>query len=571
MRFFKGHALRLKALPRVAAAVIALLLCAGLFSCAAPPPAPEPTPTPEPMTATPAPATSAAAEPEPPPPEPEPWMVAYADALAALYAETGYYEGQFIKLLDLNFDNVPELLISALGTINTWTTVGYSYQNGQALRMDFDSAIFDANRAAADFRLYRDVTDGGLRWITHDMRRGGAGQYYYYHYLFDFTDIAAPSRSPLLMYLESLVAETPNETGQADYALYYELNEENQQTETTLDALEAEFTSIMQNYRYVTVQKRGASISDLCNGAELIDAAKLYDFFRMWDTEPPPTEPYIDPEILAAERWIPLTWYLYDTSTPKRLLDTAVWGDLDTLEAIRRQCAAYYDENNLDFAAVHNPTADHDPAWIHVYSLPKEVPERLFVVTGDQIYQWPGCMIFTYADGKLSPFEPDAEHPSEFHLPGASELRIVYERGMPFPILEAAWYNNQHNGILYLYRFTENGIEFVAGARMMRDHFTRWSDRRSDPIFDGLDLAPHEEFDMLYENGRLTPRYADVDGDGVTDIAFEGNFQCITGDYRVVASEPVSEVYLYNTVTQRYEFSAAHSVVSPLETYWHAR
>jgi hypothetical protein len=44
-----------------------------------------------------------------------------------------------------------------------------------------------------------------------------------------------------------------------------------------------------------------------------------------------------------------------------------------------------------------------------------------------------------------------------------------------------------------------------------------------------------------------------------------------SGDYRVVASEPVSQVYLYNTITERYEFSEARSVFSPLETYWYAR
>lgn len=231
------------------------------------------------------------------------------------------------------------------------------------------------------------------------------------------------------------------------------------------------------------------------------------------------------------------------------------------IETIALLCIDYYMNSDpfLDENGIPDGLSN-----IRIY----EISDRddLIVITGDEFFQWPGCFIFTYKNNELVLF-PDSA-PFEEPIAIAEEIRLVYDTGFPYPMVEIFTYSHKNNGGFGIYKLNGEYLDIITGERVTGYHHTTWDDERKDPIFKDINLDAVEYFDCRYENEHLIPSYEDINGDGYIDIVLSGNFQCEDNGYNVLLSQEVKRTFLYDKEQDKYLFNMDTSIRSPLEEYW---
>ncbi len=498
------------------------------------------------------------------------WMIAYADAvLDGAFPDDPIdwppTEMSHFRLMDLDSDGVPELLSSTLGTVNSVIVYGYTFQDDQVKFVLFNEDA--AGGLPETLALYRSKETGKLQWMAHGQFRDGPGFYIRQHMFFDFSDIEHPKSQTFCSYNELLVRE-----GAALDDIEYELlNDDGTVTSATHDEIEKRFFGVMSGYQPVIMQEpftfTGALMKD--DSEDQFDLEKLYAFLEQWDEEKPVPEREIAPENIPDLDRIGLEFYPSYTDASASLLDCS-WA-LSDLHRIRSQVVEYYIENEYGFLDVLG--LPKDLTSIKVYRLPDR--EDWLVISGDTVYDWPRRCLFSYRDGKLSPC-PGEGPGGDYSMvnacwPEAEELKIVYVERMVFPLIEIFLYSHQDNGDFGIYRLDGRAFAQPIGGDVMGLHITVWEEARGAAVFKNIPLDGPEYFGCRYEDGHLTPVYDDANGDGSVDILLQGAFQCIAdtdNGEKVIASQPVREVYLYDPETEEFEYSEKYSVRSPLADYW---
>jgi hypothetical protein len=282
---------------------------------------------------------------------------------------------------------------------------------------------------------------------------------------------------------------------------------------------------------------------------------------------PSPDTDDTNDEECEEEEWkkeISLEYYQDDTSVP--LPPDGDLSLLKTLEDIKEQCINAYKSDSND---IGGSNILRSLSIVRIYNFSDR--DEWFVITGDSVYGWPGCYLFTYRDGNLLPFVEPTEEKHLFSEPGpfAEEIRIINSQGFPNPILELFSYSHQGNGHFALYSIEKADLVYITSDSTTGSHFTSWEEMRQDPIFDTIPLEADEYFDCFYENGHLAPVYTDINEDDYVDVVLQGNFQCVTSDYKTLLSQPVKKIYLYDEKSSSYVYHDELSVHSPLADFWY--
>jgi hypothetical protein len=492
------------------------------------------------------------------------WLEAYASALSSRspddLAERGYYTAKLLRMQDLDFDGIPELLFSSLGTVNSVIFGGFTCKNGEVRYIDFPESTIGLEPMG--LTLYRSKITGERQWISHSYTRGGPGLYGQTHSFFSFDNLLQPKPECFCAFTEDITGDT---IADISYALYDGRENWNVMQLSRIDDV---FSGIMLNYQIIPAQAPIIHTDDLLKGDSRteFDMEKLCEFLSTWDCSEPIPEAFVDPAILSALDRISLSFYYLDTKEAQPTLNNCQRGRLSILEDVRRQAIEFYRERELGFYDDYG--FPRDLSYCKVYSLPGR--EDLLVVTGDQVYGWPMCYLFSYQNGVLSSISDSMFREEGI---GAEEIRIFYEDSFPYALFEVASYSHQGNGGISVYGMTTDGFVFVASFVLMSRHYSPWHDLRDDPIFEGVPLDDYEMICCTYENWRHDIVYEDINADGYVDIVFRNFFQCLgeTGYYdnpAVLMSQEVKKVYLYNEQTGSYEYSENLSIQSPLEHFW---
>lgn len=241
------------------------------------------------------------------------------------------------------------------------------------------------------------------------------------------------------------------------------------------------------------------------------------------------------------------------------------------LEVVKNIASLCYDNYMESDPYLDENSVPDGFSQIKIYELSGR--DDLIVITGDYFFQWPYCYLFLYQDEKLILF-PDPEPFDE--VPGiAEEIRLAYEEGFPYPMIEVFCYSHQGNGSFGVYELDGERMKLLAGEPVTGYHYAAWEEERKAPVFDHIGLKPGESFACRYEGdvlkpycGHLTPYYEDEDGDGMIDIIMKGNFQCENSEGDILLSQEIKRVYLYDIAENNYFYNPNRSISSPLEETW---
>ncbi len=198
------------------------------------------------------------------------WMDAYADVLIN---ETE--KPRHITVIDVNFDGIPELFLSQLGTSNSWIYKGYSYKDGNVLELKIPEEFMPM-----DFELYKDKNSNKLIWLTNGMFRDGYGYYDNIWELIDFSDLSNIKKELFFGWNEQY--DNENEK-------YFLLGNEDAKIEMSLEEIEKKKKEIFSNYELIEVSKQFSFVDEFIIGnddlltKENVDKKLLFDFFSKWE------------------------------------------------------------------------------------------------------------------------------------------------------------------------------------------------------------------------------------------------------------------------------------------------
>jgi hypothetical protein len=211
------------------------------------------------------------------------WKTAYYDALMTRLSEQLPPMIDYLTLCDIDFDGVPEMFLSSLGTFNLVICLGYSFRNGEAEKIDFseDGAI------PAGLALYQNKQTGEKLWLAADTFRDGPGYYYYWMVSLDFSDIGSVRAETFFHYAEDfrdVPATGERYDGDPVYRYYHDGVEE----ELPLEEIERLKTEKLAPYEELETRAYSKFVYELLKGdaydlsPEALDRELFLKFLDCW-------------------------------------------------------------------------------------------------------------------------------------------------------------------------------------------------------------------------------------------------------------------------------------------------
>jgi len=148
----------------------------------------------------------------------------------------------------------------------------------------------------------------------------------------------------------------------------------------------------------------------------------------------------------------------------------------------------------------------------------------------------------------------------------ASEVKLHYGDGFPYPILEVSAYSSMGNGDHYICRLDNDEIEVIWWVELDEWHFTIWGKYRD--YFRNTLLGAEDQFACNFENWRQDITFSCINDDDYVEIILSGLFQCVTMEGEIIISEDSTDILVYNDFTGLYEYCDELSVKSPLRQFW---
>ncbi|GEM_PF-4087499 len=176
----------------------------------------------------------------------EAWIDAYYEKLNEVFEGTTY-----LQLVDIDFDEVPELFLSHTGTGGSYIHSGYSFKDGNVVEIKTCSM-------ATDLGLYRNRLTEELIWIASGVFKSGGGtSYYHCWYQIDFTDFSGIKQEVFFEWQQHLVDVR-------DDVYFYQVVDDYGNV-TIVDQLEIDMlvAGAFSGYERIDVMQLGSSTWDL--------------------------------------------------------------------------------------------------------------------------------------------------------------------------------------------------------------------------------------------------------------------------------------------------------------------
>lgn len=204
------------------------------------------------------------------------WMEAYAKAITDVDSKPRH-----IRLLDVDFDGVPEIFLSYLGTSNSCIYHGFSFKSGKL----FD-VLIPEEFLPTTIELYQNKNTNELLWITNGMFRDGYGCYDYVWYKVDFSDFSDVKKNFFFGWNESQSTKSDAKEGDVVYTLI-DANEND--IETSKQEIENTKSKVFSNYEIIETLDLFSFVNDFMNGdensltEENINKDLFYTFLNLYE------------------------------------------------------------------------------------------------------------------------------------------------------------------------------------------------------------------------------------------------------------------------------------------------
>ena len=155
----------------------------------------------------------------------------------------------------------------------------------------------------------------------------------------------------------------------------------------------------------------------------------------------------------------------------------------------------------------------------------------LFIAICDHEPHWWGFFgLYKLEEGHIA-WQASCDKP-----PDENSIRNLQARTLPgfgAPIVEVYGMTHMGNGNLYLYELQNRKLVLLLKTRAVDDH---WGDG------------------FVFHEGRLIPKYTDLNGDGVTDLVLKGDIEeRVEQGNRLVSAHLCQKVFLWNKDRHRFE------------------
>lgn len=199
-----------------------------------------------------------------------PWITAYYEAIKNI--EYGF---TYLELIDIDFDEIPELFLMHTGTGGSWISHGFSFKDGNVSELE-------ALDMPTDLELYQNKENGELLWLASGVFKSGGGAAYHYQWSrIDFSDLTDVKKEYFFEWKEEIYIE-----GNPDETIYRLLNENGSDIvmeKTEIEQLQAELFS---QYEQLDALSLGSLIGRFASGSDndpRLDQELFISFVRLYE------------------------------------------------------------------------------------------------------------------------------------------------------------------------------------------------------------------------------------------------------------------------------------------------
>lgn len=183
-------------------------------------------------------------------------------------------KGTHITLADVNFDGIPELFYSQLGTSNTWIDHGYSYSRNGVMELVIPDGFMPM-----ELELYRDKKSNERFWLANGMYRDGA-TYSYVWYKTDFRELSDIRETLFFKWSETLNGE--RESCEVTYRLAGEDGSTDIVSKDEIDKRKEELFSGYERLDGLSLFSFRREFAE--EERRMADQSLFYTFARLYDT-----------------------------------------------------------------------------------------------------------------------------------------------------------------------------------------------------------------------------------------------------------------------------------------------
>ncbi len=205
------------------------------------------------------------------------WMQAYAKVIVDVDSKPGH-----IRLIDVDFDGIPELFLSYTGTSNSWIYHGFSFKSGKIFEISIPDEIMPT-----EIELYKNRKTNEMLWVANGMFRNGYGSYDYEWYKVDFSDFSDVKKDFFFGWNESGSTKSNAKEGEFVYALI-EKNENH--IEMSQEEIENTKSKVFSDYVKIETLELFSYVDDFKNGGDSLteknfNKDRFYTFLNLYESK----------------------------------------------------------------------------------------------------------------------------------------------------------------------------------------------------------------------------------------------------------------------------------------------
>lgn len=199
------------------------------------------------------------------------WIDAYYYVM-----ENKIFSSEYLYLVDIDFDGVPEMFTTCSDTDGTWINHGFSFKDSNILEIQFAEPIFTS------LKLYKDIKTNRLVWIVSG-RMKDSNSYHYIWQQIDFSDFCEVEKSTFFEWRE--IRKEITDDVSSYYSVEYQLIDyDSNVVVTTKEEIEAQFEKAFSQYEPMEALTLLTSSIEFINEKNFYDYDLFYSFMQLYDT-----------------------------------------------------------------------------------------------------------------------------------------------------------------------------------------------------------------------------------------------------------------------------------------------